>query len=66
MTTSEIINAILGLFGLSVLFIQLYIKRYDDGYKDGQLDALTGKVKYEKKENGLGEIVWTEINTEKP
>ncbi len=30
------------------------------GYKRGQIDALNGKVAYEKKENEQGELVWKE------
>lgn len=29
-------------------------------YKQGQIDALNGKIKYEKRENEDGELVWEE------
>ena len=31
---------------------------YKNGYEDGQIDALNGNIKYEKKENNRGEITW--------
>lgn len=34
-------------------------------YKEGQIDALNGKVKYELKENDDKEIVWEEMNLKK-
>ena len=32
-------------------------------YRQGQIDALRGKIKYEKKENKNGELLWTEKQT---
>lgn len=37
---------------------------YEEGYKDGQVDALTGKIKYHKVENEDKELVWEEIEDE--
>lgn len=32
-----------------------------DDYRRGQIDALNGRIKYQKEENEDGEIIWTEI-----
>lgn len=47
--------------GIAVsLFIDQILNR-NDNYRQGQIDALNGKIKYEKKENKDGETVWVEI-----
>lgn len=33
----------------------------EDGYKQGQIDALQGKIKYRLSKNENGEEVWTKI-----
>lgn len=55
-----------GLAGIILGSIKLfYDKAFEEGYKQGQIDALTGKVKYELSKNEDGELVWTEINIKK-
>jgi hypothetical protein len=36
-----------------------------DHYRKGQIDALNGKIKYEKRENEDGETVWEKIKSDK-
>ena len=35
-----------------------------EGYKAGQVDALRGVVKYELRENDIGEMVWRDVGGE--
>jgi hypothetical protein len=48
------------------LTIFIAISNYNDGYKDGQVDAINGKVKYELKENEDKTTEWVEIKNKKP
>jgi hypothetical protein len=41
--------------------ILVVIGKYKEGYKDGQVDAINGKVKYELKENEDKTTEWVEI-----
>ena len=46
------------VFGLLLLMSWVWV---DEGCKQGQIDCLNGKVKYEKQLNDDGETVWMEI-----
>ena len=73
MSNEEIISVIkiflMSMASLSIFFALLHLKArevYNDGYKDGQTDILSGKnPKYELTRNDKGEIVWTKINNPK-
>ena len=54
------------LFAVSIPILLVYFKRYNDGYREGQIDALSGNKKYEKKDNKRGETIWAEIENHKP
>lgn len=56
----EIIEAILLCVVILVMLIVMMYCCYYEGYQHGQIDALNGKIKFEKKENEDGETVWTE------
>ncbi len=58
MTTLEIIVLTIS-YGLMIACVAYF--KYTDGYKDGQVDALNNKIKYEKKLNSDNETVWTKI-----
>ena len=51
-----VLVAIFVLLILGIFKVDLF-----DYYRKGQIDALNGKIKFEKKENSEGEIVWHEI-----
>jgi hypothetical protein len=57
----ELIIAI--FFFVTFLGMVAYViyANYHEGYKKGQIDALSGNVKYELKENEQGETTWQEI-----
>lgn len=44
------------LIVIYIIFLTIFF--YKSGYRQGQIDALNGKVEYEKKENEDGEITW--------
>lgn len=50
----------------SVLFLATYHIITEDGYKQGQIDALTGKVQYKLYKNADSTVEWVEIKTTKP
>jgi hypothetical protein len=45
---------------ITFLFIDLILNK-NDNYRQGQIDALNGKIKYKKTVNKDGETVWIEI-----
>ncbi len=45
-------------FLLAIVIIATFHIDLTDRYRKGQIDALNGKVKYEKRENDDGEMVW--------
>lgn len=49
------------LLGFLIAVLLYVILPGDKGYKQGQIDALNGKVKYKKEKNQDGETVWMEI-----
>lgn len=54
---------IIPLIGIisAVISLMFSISIYGDKrYKQGQIDALNGKIKYERKENENREIIWIE------
>jgi hypothetical protein len=53
------VGFIIVLFLIFVIFISK--DKYKEGYKDGQVDAINGKVKYELKENEDKTTDWVEI-----
>ena len=64
MTEVEIMYLIVGLsLGHIIwnLIDSIFNVDYFFRYRQGQIDALNGKVKYEKKENKDGEIKWVKI-----
>ena len=47
--------------GIAVgLFLMMLLDK-DKGYRQGEIDAINGKIKYEKHENDNKETVWREI-----
>jgi len=49
------------LLGAFLMYIINKGKFYDEIYKRGQIDAINGRVKYEKMTNEDGETYWREI-----
>jgi cell division protein FtsL len=49
----------------TILIIIFSIIKYNDGYKQGQIDALNNKIKYELRENEDGTKEWVEIKRRK-
>ncbi len=43
------------------LFVEILGFLLNEGYKQGQIDSLNGKIKYKKERNEDGEEVWTKI-----
>ena len=57
----EVWTALILLFSAVLLIGMRIFSLIDKGYKQGQIDALNGKIFYEKTENEDKEIVWTKI-----
>lgn len=51
--------ACIGTFGY-LLFDAIFNLDFNDHYERGQIDAINGKIKYEKYETENGEIRWRE------
>jgi len=47
-----------------ILYLFVTYTFWSNGYKQGQTDAIKGKINYELKENKDGEQVWTKIENE--
>ena len=63
MTVFEMYGIIIVLVMLGFVLgfgFTLWINRNEKTYKQGQIDAINGKINYEKKENDDGEMVWVE------
>lgn len=57
-----ILFLVAAMFILSVYSIITVKKQgLEDGYKQGQIDAMQGKIKYRLSRNENGEEVWTKI-----
>ena len=58
MSTDKIEGFLIGLVtGILVMGIMALIVT-NGNYKDGQIDALTGKIKYELKKQEDGQTIW--------
>ena len=52
-----------GLIGAFLMLLIILIVTWDTpGYKEGQIDALTGKIKYELKKQEDGQTIWVDKN----
>jgi len=60
----QVVLVIAFLFVIGCAILDKIDSSYDDGYKQGQVDALLGKIKYHKVENEDKELVWEEIEDE--
>jgi hypothetical protein len=49
----------------AALTILIVFSKYEDGYKDGQVDAINGKIKYKLEEREDKTTDWVEIKNKK-
>lgn len=63
--TDFIFTCIFNIAILATILVYWAFKWYVAGYRQGQIDCLNNKIKYEKQENEEGEITWKEITSHK-
>jgi hypothetical protein len=60
-----IVDLIIGILFVILILIVAHFE-YEDGYKDGQVSAINGKVKYKLEEQEDKTTDWVEIKNKKP
>lgn len=57
---SGVAGFVIGMFIATCIWLMVLSNVTDTSYKEGQIDALTGKIKYELKTNVDSTRVWVE------